>query len=187
MPALFFQSDKRWSSDVLGHGPSTIGRAGCVLVSLTMAADRIGRGLVTPPGANDLCRRGDAFRHFRDGEWRRADLLYVPRAALALGFIAPPDDVTEAVPGHPALPTALANALGRGLALVRVDHTGDERGDHTILATSIDTVKGVVHCLDPAIGPMTLAWPSLSATVMWRDKEKTYRVTKVQPLRRTEH
>lgn len=188
MAAIFYQSDKRWSHITLGHGPSTIGRAGCVLTSLAMAADMLGGAAGCDPiEANRRCMRADAYQHWTGGQVRRADLLSVARGAIALGFLSPEHEHVEAVPGHASLSSALGKALTDGCALIRVDHTGDARGDHTILALRIDTVEGRVHCLDPAVGPITLRWPELTAEVQWRSKTKTYRVTKVQPCRRLAH
>lgn len=185
MTTALYQNDRRWASLILGHGPSHIGGAGCVLVSLTMAARELGsRPDLIPPHANTACVIAGAFA---------GDELIVPKAALALGLFAD-HEPTLGLPSDLGLVTALETALAGGMALVRVDVSFDGKGDHTILATKrLD--DGRIECLCPAIGPVTLS-ADLRATADWGHHEgegaarkwvpnlKTYRVVGVRGVRR---
>ena len=168
-----YQADKRWSGIILGHGPSTIGRAGCVLVSLTVAARTLGtRPDLLPPHLNVAAVVAGAFA---------GDELIVPRAALACGLLAD-EHAVMAEPGHASLVDAVAKALATGLALLRVDINLDGGGDHTILAGAIGS--GGVDCVCPAVGRVRLS-PALEATVSWgKAGVKKYRVVGVRGVRR---
>lgn len=156
MSSALYQSDRRWAGLLLGNGPSKIGRAGCVLTSLTMAARLLGaRPDLLPPHANTACLVAGAFT---------GDNLIVPLAAKALGLTADHDAILG-LPGAAGLVDATRDALARGLALLRIDVSGDDRGDHTILGVR-NVADGSVDCLCPAVGEVQLS-PALSATVDW--------------------
>jgi len=180
-----YQNDRRWSSLMLGAGPSTIGRAGCVLTSLTMAARELGvRPDLLPPHANVACTLSNAFV---------GDELVVPQAALALGLLA--DEAVHGLPGDPTLATELLQRLMRGMAILRIDIDLNGTGDHSILAVSRNQ-DGTINCLCPAVGRVALG-ADLMATVDWGHKDKVttrwvpdlkkYRVVGVRGLARPTH
>ena len=167
------QADKRWGSIVLGDGPSSIGRSGCLLVCLTEAARRLaGRPDLLPPHANEVCRQAGAFF---------GASLVVREAAKVLGLESPDD---EKVTAEGDLALALETALERGCAVVHVDKDADGTGDHFVLATSFAGDPRHVECLDPATGvPVWLSWPDLAATARWGKVVKQYRAVSVRPIR----
>lgn len=181
-PDQLYQADGRWSSIRLGGGPSTIGRGGCLLTCLTMAARILGTrpGLI-PPHANKAFQDAKAF----DG-----DLLRIHDAAPVLGLLAP---LSERVVGHPGdtqIKDCVRDALGvDGLAIMHVDHDatrigGDASGDHFILARLIQGGAFLV-CLDPAVGRVSLTWPELEGVAVWgKNDRRVYRVVGVRPIRR---
>lgn len=164
------QNDRRWGSIVLGNGPSSIGRSGCLLVCLTEAARRLaGRPDLLPPHANEICRQVGAFF---------GASLVVPEAARALGL-----EVDEKVTAEGDLADAVERALELGCAIVHVDHDADPEGDHFLLATSFAGEPRHVECLDPATGvPVWLSWPDLKATTRWGKTVKQYRAISVRPI-----
>jgi len=185
MNTVLFQNDKRWGSMLLGEGPSTIGKGGCLLTCLTMAARELGTHPgVIPPHVNQRLVAAGAF----DG-----DLLRVHDAAEALGLVAPlfervslDDDQKPAE--REDLAAALSLAMKAGLAILHVDHDsakarGDAQGDHFVLAVKLE--KGDVLCLDPAVGRVVLGYPELDGLAVWKPGDiRTYRVRAVRPIRR---
>lgn len=192
MTAFFRQGDALWSQHRLGHGPSTIGRAGCLLTALCQARawlhddDRI----VSPDDANLRCLDAGAFV---------GSGLVVAKAAQALGLVADPALRRSITGGDEALRDAIRGAFDRSdVALLHVDHDstlphGDPEGDHWILALHLVMVDhhdnpGVVAitpeivCADPATGrEARLSMRTLhDIGGTW----KPYRVTDVQPLGR---
>ncbi len=175
------QADQRWSTILLGDGPATIGRAGCLLVCLVESARLLaGRPDLLPPHANELCRQVGAFF---------GSALVVREAAKALGLESPDD---EKVDSDGDMADALERALAKGHAVVHVDHDsaredGDPEGDHFLLAVGFARPAGGplhVECYDPATGvPVWLSWPDLAATARWGKRIKQYRAVSVRPLR----
>lgn len=178
-----YQADAHWSGLTLGKGPSTIGKSGCLLVCLTMAAREFGvRPTLLPPHANLLCLEAGAF----DG-----DALIVHLAAAALDLDAPLAERIVAPVGSGALIDAVSDALvGGALAILHVDHdstrpSGDADADHFILAYQIKGDR--VLCYDPAVGRVQLTWPGLQSAgdVVWGPKDfRRYRVMAVRPIRK---
>jgi hypothetical protein len=180
-----YQADSRWTSLLLGNGPSTIGKGGCLLVCLTMAARELGtHPAVLPPHVNARLLAARCF----DG-----DMLRVHDAADVLGLVAPLfERVSLDDKEKPATADDVAAALGlamrAGLAILHVDHDsakakGDAKGDHFILAVTLE--KGDVMCLDPAIGRVVLGFPELDGLAVWgKGDVRNYRVRAVRPIRR---
>lgn len=173
-----YQSDTHWTGLPLGDGPSTIGKKGCLLVALTMAARETGvRPSLLPPHANLFCLEAGAFE---------GDALIIHKAAAALDLEAPLFERVVAPIGSGALIDAVSNALTAGdLAILHVDHEGDDDGDHFILAYAIKGDR--VLCYDPAVGRVSLTWPGLESAgeVVWGPKDfRRYRVTAVRPIRK---
>lgn len=175
--SCFHQGDARWGTILLGDGPSTIGRAGCMLVLLTEAARRqTGRTTLMPPQANEILKRADAFK---------GDSLDAEKAARALGMECPYAERVDNPMGMVS-PTKLdgqiTKMLERGLCIIHVDHNGDLKGDHFIMA--IGSSGSNFECLDPALArSVFLLRPVLTVAVKWRGKEKTYRVQSIRPIR----
>ena len=195
MTTFFRQSDPSWSHCRLGHGPSTIGRAGCLLTALCQARvwlhddDKTAR-IVEPVDANLRCLDAGAFV---------GSGLVVAKAAQALGLVADPSLRRSITSGDDALRNAIRDAFERGdVVLLHVDHDstlahGDPEGDHWILALRLELVDhhdtpGVVSitpelvCADPATGRE--ARISLRTLHDIGGTWKPYRVTDVQPVSR---
>ncbi len=170
-----WQADPRWSKETLGHGPSTIGRGGCLLTVLTEAATLLTHrpGLIPPMVNATLKATPGAFIK---------DRLDVEVAARALGMVSPARE-RDAGPSGVVLRDAIDAALCRGFAILHVDHDGVDGGDHFVLATGRGPLNEV-DCIDPAPAHrILLGWPDLEAPVFWGKKLKRYRVVAVRPLR----
>jgi hypothetical protein len=169
------QADPRWSAGVLGFGPSTIGRAGCMLVCLCEAA-RMLRGVeMPPPLLNSAGVDRKAFLH--------SSALTKELGALA-GLVVG-DKLTAAEPS--LLRGVIGEALRNGgLAIAHVDHTGDAFGDHFVLLHAerhdASGFKRIVYA-DPATGrDAELDAVSLTGSTVWGSRPKTYRVTSVRSV-----
>lgn len=176
---VLWQGDPRWGKALLGDGTSTIGKAGCVLTSLVEAARRIGgRPDMSIPMLNELATNAGVFS---------GSELVVAEAAQLVGLDAGPR--IDAAPGDQRLRAAIEHALSRpdGGAIVRVDHNGDGKGDHTIFAYGWhEGPPKAIKCTDSAPAKViTLSWPALTATVQWGKVAKHYRVVRVQAIRKT--
>lgn len=179
------QNDPRWGSILLGDGPSTIGRSGCLLVCLTESVRLLtDRHDALPPHLNEELRQCDCFL---------GAALVVHEAARVLNLESPRNECVMAPHGSPDLADAVETALAKGHALIHVDHDsqredGDPEGDHFILAVGFAKPDGMpmhVECYDPATGiPTWLSWPDLRATVRWGKAVKSYRAVSVRPIRR---
>ena len=178
-----YQADAHWSGLTLGDGPSTIGKSGCLLVCLTLAARELGAlPSLLPPHANLLCLQARAFS---------GDALVVHLAAAALDVESPVKEVVKAPVGSGALIDAVSDALtANSLAILHVDHdaerpNGDVDGDHFILAYQIKGDR--LLCYDPAVGRVQLAWPGLTSVgdVVWGPRDfRRYHVVAVRPIRK---
>lgn len=178
---ILWQADKRWRGAQLGHGPSKMGASGCVLFALLHAAERL-RTLpaIDPVACNDLLRAVPGA--FVDGSGEHpGDLLYLPKAATVFGLVV--DQATNGKPGEVHVAAALSDALRFGLAIVRVTVDGDDRGDHSILATQWGASG--VECVCSALADVvTLERPSFSApSVHWGSRPAPYRMVGVRPIR----
>lgn len=169
MSARLRQADKRWSSLALGLGPSTIGRAGCLLCCLCEAT-KILRGTdMLPPHLNQAGRIASAFI----GSGAKTSEL-----GRAAGL-----DVRQRVDGGNLvlLATIRTTINSRGCCLLHVDKSGDGAGDHWILAHAIDGDS--IICSDSAVGmDVSIPCDTLSASVMWGKEQKTYGVRGVRPV-----
>ena len=169
MPARYRQADPRWSSDVLGYGPSTIGASGCMLVCLCEAVRELTGVDMPPPMLN---RRGIA-----EGAFLHSSALTGKLGALAGLKIG--DKVTATDPS--LLRGVIGDAFrGNGLAILHVDHSGDVFGDHFVLALrdeyDASGFKRLIYA-DPATGreaPMDAV--SLEGVTTWGTRVKRYRV-----------
>lgn len=175
--SCLWQNAEPWGPMMLGDGPSSIGHGGCMLTLLTEAARRIGgRPTLLPHHTNEIAKKADAFK---------GDNLDVERAARALGLECPYAERIENPMGmvSPAkLDADIAKMLDRGFCIIHVDHDGDKKGDHFIMATGSSGSN--FDCADPALArSVFLLRPILTAAVRWGKKEKTYRVQSIRPIR----
>ena len=180
-PDVLYQADSRWSQIALGSGPSTIGRGGCLLVCLTMAARRLQtRPALIPPHAN---------KQFQDAAVYDGDRLRIHDAAPVLGLLAPLSERVTGQPGSTQIKDAVRDAFGAdGLAILHVDYDGDKpggdvEGDHFILA--VEMLPSSIVCHDPAVGRVVLSWPMLEGLAVWgKTDRRLYCVVGVRPIRR---
>lgn len=169
------QADPRWSQEMLGFGPATIGRAGCMLVCLCEAAREL-RGVETlPPLLNRMGVNRRAFLH--------SSALTSQLGALA-GLVVG-DKITANEPS--LLRGAIGDAFrGGGLSILHVDHTGDMTGDHFVLALreehDASGFRRLVYA-DPATGREgQLDAVNLEGVTTWGTTVKRYRVRSVRSV-----
>lgn len=174
MPTRYKQADPRWSNAVLGFGPSTIGRAGCLLVCLCEAA-RILRGVeMPPPLLNSAGIDRKAFLHS----------MAMTKELGALAGLAVGDKVKgDASQLRGEIGQALRNG---GLSIAHVDHTGDAFGDHFVLVIDeqhdASGFRRMTYC-DPATGrEAQLDAVNLEGVTTWGTRVKTYRVRSVRSV-----
>lgn len=180
---LLRQNDPRWGSHQLGKGTLTIGKAGCLLTCLVMAANRLRSESKTPLEADALCTAAGAFN---------GSLIVVPKAAEVLGLRAPDAARVRAKPGDLHLTATIRDTLQQdGLAIVHVDHDsklplGDPEGDHFVLAFRVvkpDIGPEHYECVDPAPGAVVwLDTTSCEGTSKWGKQFKQYKATGVIPV-----
>lgn len=169
------QADPRWSKDVLGFGPATIGRAGCMLVCLCEAARELRGVEVLPPFLNRVGINHSAFLH---SSALTAKLGFL--VGLKVG-----DKITANEPS--LLRGAIGDALrDGGRSILHVDHTGDYTGDHFVLALreehDASGFRRLVYA-DPATGREgQLDALNLEGVTTWGTVVKRYRVRSVRSV-----
>lgn len=174
MTPRYKQADPRWSAAVLGFGPSTIGRAGCLLTCLCEAA-RMLRGVEMPPpllNAAGIDRK--AFLHS----------MALTKELGALAGLVVGDKQTGDVP---TMRGAIAESLrSGGLSIAHVDHTGDAFGDHFVLIVDDGhDASGFrrMRYADPATGrDAEIDGLNLEGATTWGARIKTYRVRSVRSV-----
>lgn len=183
---ILWQGDKRWGKAKLGEGGSTIGKAGCLLTCLAMAA----RVLHVDDEATPLTVQENAIK--AGGRPFRGPAAIIHEVAVASGMLVA-GRVNEAE-GQMALREAIAGAIAAGhVALLHVDHDEDRAGDydadHWVLATSV--IHGdakdddVVIYADPATADEgTINMRTLAGIAVWAGKPRTYRVRAVRAIKR---
>lgn len=163
-----------WGGRLLGNSSSlTIGSAGCMLTSLTMAANLLTGTDWDPPDAQEIILAGGGFS---------GGLLKLPTAASTLGLSAPEKERIHPHASVDALRARIDDALAKGgVAMVNVDKAYTGTGEHFILVTK-KTMKGYAGA-DPATGKDTFLDPStLSGVAMWGKVPHTYDVVGVAPI-----
>lgn len=195
MTRFLRQADAAWTKDQLGIGSSTIGRAGCLLTSLCIAAQQVRDGVddapILPDHANNLARNAGAFV---------GSGLIVEKAAPLFGFSAPRIDRVD---GDKARLRACLKDLfgvpGGHMALLHVDRdegaaNGDPEADHWILGLRgemvdvydepmLPRVSWDIVCADPATGEeCRINVDTLQGTTTWGVAKKLFQVRSVQPL-----
>jgi hypothetical protein len=169
----FRQADPLWSKQKLGHGPATIGRAGCLLCAIAQAACIAGK----PTNPNHLNQLGQQTPGCFVGS-----NTVISELAKATGLVADPFRRVNAAQGTDALKRALSSAICSGeLALLHVDHGGGDAGDHWILAVD-STFEGGYLCTDSATGGTVVIGPDLDGVTRWGKVDKRYHVRAVFPF-----
>ena len=177
-----------------GHGGKTISQWGCTATSLAEAQRLSGvRAGATP---QTVCERAltvsppvwDAHAPIVQDRSK----AHLPRLARSAGFSCPDTEhawtvakgamttrqlsvaICDAIDGHGLAPR-------RGFAWLHVDYTGDDVGEHWIMAVAYD--DDVIYCTDSAPARVTqIDRKTLTAPVMWGAVEKRYRVVRGYPL-----
>lgn len=172
--ARYRQADPRWGSATLGFGPSTMGRAGCLVTCLCEAA-RMLRGVeMPPPLLNSAGVDRKAFLH--------SMALTKDLGALA-GLVVGDKQTGDA----PTMRGMIGETLrGGGLVIAHVDHTGDAFGDHFVLV-HLDghdaSGNRRLTYADPATGrDAELDAVNLEGSTTWGTRVKTYRVRSVRSV-----
>lgn len=162
------QADPRWSKVALGFGPGTIGRYGCVLLSMCQAAKILRNIELIPPHLNAAGRQAKAFR----GELAIWNVL---------GSVAGLDVHPLVTAGD--LQTVIHSTLrAKGCCFLHVDHKNDERGDHWILAHSISDAGDFI-CSCSAVGDdVAISKDTLRGATTWGAEPKVYAVRAVRPV-----
>ena len=167
------QGDARWRSEILGDSThTTIGQAGCLLVCVAEAAQRMIGAEADPRPLNTAGRVHRCF----SGASAIVDKL-AKVAGLACGpRIAGDVGVMRSV--------IVQSLLAKSTVLLHVDYDsakpgGDAAADHWVLALSVSPDAKIIYA-DPATGKRGhISMASLSAPSGWRDA----RVYSVRGLR----
>lgn len=176
---FFWQGDKRYRADLVGHGTSTMWKAGCLVTALHIAALYYGTvDADSLPGDTNQLLKG-TFGVF-DGS-----NLYLHKAAPLVGLRADLKDRLVLPYGDPRLSALLEKTLKAGdLAIIHVSTDGDPKngGEHFILAYGMTDTD--ILCADPALATsVALPRATLAKVMAWGTKKKPYQVVSVRPLR----
>gem|GEM_PF-4449435 len=170
-----------------GHGGIPISRWGCTAAALSQAARLSGVQAGATPAT--VAARALAATPY---VWAPgSSLARMPQMARAMGFTCPDADAavdvkTGTTPS--ALSIGISDAIDRhglvernGFAWVQVDYTGDDVGEHWLLAFAYDEVS--IYCTDSAIGAVVAVnRKTLRATVRWGSVSRKYRIVRAYPL-----
>jgi hypothetical protein len=139
-------------------GPGVAPRAGDEAIGQGVGAWLVSGG---PAGARSSCR-AHLSRHRRRLDHRSHDA-----ARDVAGHLR-----RHRPPRHPS---------PKGFGWIHVDYTGDDRGEHWILAVAYDDVS--IHCYDSAVaGMVALDRHTLRGTALWGKRKRGYRVVRGYPL-----
>ena len=185
---VMWQGAKPWGSAPYGHGGKTIAQWGCTATSLAEAQRASGvRAGATP---QTVCER--AAQAVPPVWAPGSSLAVLPRLARSAGFACPDVEdawtvakgamsvrqmsvaICDAIDGHGLAPC-------RGFAWLQVDYTGDDVGEHWIMALAYD--EDAIYCTDSAPAKVIqLDRKTLTAPVLWGAVERRYRVVRGYPL-----
>lgn len=185
---VMWQGDRRWGSQPYGLGGKTIAQWGCTASSLAEAQRASGvRAGATP---QTVCER--ALQAVPQVWAPGSSLAVLPRLARSAGFSCPDTEqawtvakgamsarqmsiaICDAIDGHGLAPR-------RGFAWLQVDYTGDDVGEHWIMALGYD--DDAIYCTDSAPARVIqLDRKTLTAPVLWSAVERRYRVVRGYPL-----
>ena len=162
------QADPRWSKVVLGFGPGTIGRYGCVLTCLCHAAKFLRGVELLPPHLNAMGQQAKAFK---------GELIIWGLIQRHAGL-----DIKSPMTGDELAATIHTALRAKGCCLLHVDHKNDERGDHWILAHSLSDIGDFI-CSDPATGDdVIISKDTLRGATTWVNEPKVYTVRVARPV-----
>lgn len=183
-----WQGDRRWGSQPYGLGGKTIAQWGCTATSLAQAQRASGvRAGATP---QTVCER--AMQAVPPVWAPGSSLAVLPRLARSAGFACPDvEDAWSVAKGAMSarqLSVAICDAIDghglaprRGFAWLHVDYTGDDVGEHWIMALAYD--DDVIYATDSAPARVVqIDRRTLKAEVLWGAKERSYRVVRGYPL-----
>lgn len=185
---VMWQGDRRWGASPYGLGGKTIAQWGCTATSLAEAQRASGaRAGATP---QTVCDR--AVQTVPPVWAPGSSLAVLPRLARSAGFSCPDPEgawtvakgamsarqisvaICDAIDGHGLAPR-------RGFAWLHVDYTGDDVGEHWIMALAYD--DDVIYATDSAPARVVqIDRRTLKAEVLWGAKERSYRVVRGYPL-----
>lgn len=162
------QADQRWSKVTLGFGPGTVGQFGCALVSICQAAKLLRGVELLPPHLNAMGKSANAFR----GVLVVWDLL-----GRTAGL-----DIHPLVSGENLSSCIRTTLKMKGACLLHVDHKGDEKGDHWILAHSLSDAGDII-CSCSAVGDdVIISKDTLRGATTWVNEPKVYIVRGARPI-----
>lgn len=185
---VMWQGAKPWGQTPYGHGGKTIGQWGCTASSLAEAQRASGmRAGATPATVCERALRADP------PVWAPGSSLAVlPRLARSADFKCPDVDgawtVAKGAMTTRQMSVAICDAIDgmglaprRGFGWLHVDYTGDDVGEHWILALAYD--DDAIYCTDSAVaGVVKLDRRTLTAKVLWGTADRRYRVVRGYPL-----
>ena len=185
---VMWQGDRRWGSQPYGAGGKTIAQWGCTATSLAEAQRASGiRAGATPV---TVCER--ALQAVPPVWAPGSSLAVLPRLARSAGFSCPDVDeawtVQKGAMSARQMSVSICDAIDRhgvvprhGFAWLQVDYTGDDVGEHWIMALAYD--EDAIYCTDSAPARVIqLDRKTLTAPVMWGAVERRYRVVRGYPL-----
>lgn len=185
---VMWQGAKPWGSSPYGHGGKTIAQWGCTATSLAEAQRASGvRAGATP---QTVCER--AMQAVPPVWAPGSSLAVLPRLARSAGFACPDTEdawtVAKGAMSARQLSVAICDALDghglaprRGFAWLQVDYTGDDVGEHWLMALGYD--DDAIYCTDSAPAKVIqLDRKTLTAPVLWGAVERRYRVVRGYPL-----
>lgn len=160
-----------------GHAGKTIGQWGCTVCSLAAAARLTG----ATAGASPEWLQERAMRPEASVWAPGSSLAVLPALARCAGlecglaWDAPTaNDILTAIDGA-------GLTAPKGFGWLHVDYSGDERGDHWILAYAYD--ERWIYCYDSAVGGIVrLDVKTLKGRARWGRVWKNYRVVRGYPL-----
>lgn len=161
------QGDRRWRHLQLGQGKSTIGGAGCLLVTVSEAVHEVTGAPLLPDALNAAAVEAGVYKPKRSG---------VPPADLArFAGLVVDDRRVRAAPRHTTqqMRDVILEALAHGgRAIAWVDHdsdkaNGDAEGDHFVLFAR--RAEADLIYIDPMNGePDRIMARTLTGVSVWR-------------------
>lgn len=183
-----WQGDRRWGTAPYGHGGKTIAQWGCTATSLAEAQRASGvRAGATP---QTVCER--ALQAVPTVWAPGSSLAVLPRLARSAGLSCPDVEgawtVAKGAMSAKQMSVAICDAIDghglaprRGFAWLHVDYTGDDVGEHWLMALAYD--DDVIYATDSAPARVVqIDRRTLRAEVLWGAKARSYRVVRGYPL-----
>jgi hypothetical protein len=175
-----------------GHGGKTIGQWGCTLCGVAAAARLVGATAGATPSWLQARAMQPEARVWAPG----SSLAVLPAMARAADLTCPDADQAWSVKPSSSRPAMTVREISveicdaidhhglptqKGFGWLHVDYTGDDTGEHWILAVSYDDLS--IRCYDSAVGSMImLSRKTLTGVAKWGQTERRYRVVRGYPL-----